>query len=153
VAIHAADYILTHPPEARRDDPSCGTCHRLQTFCVDCHVRSGLGTVPGQPGFFTGPNGRAARFHPPGWVDYQGGAPGPDHHRWEARRNLRACAGCHDEATCVRCHSTEATARLRASPHPPGFRRECGRARALNDRGCLKCHQTRDALDRICDGP
>lgn len=149
--IHTADFLRTHPAAARRDDPPCGTCHRLQTFCVDCHLRSGLGTEPGRPGVFPGRDGRAATFHPPGWTDYQGGAPGAGHHAYEARRNLRVCVGCHEESTCIRCHSAGATARLRASPHPPGFRRHCGAARAANDRGCLKCHGTRAALDRVCD--
>ncbi len=150
VEVHAADYVLTHPPEARRDDPRCGTCHRAATFCVDCHQRSGLGTVPGEPGFYRDRGAVSTRFHPPGWVDFEGGAPGAQHHRFEARRNLRACVGCHEESTCVTCHSPGATAALRASPHPPGFRRHCGRARAANERGCLKCHGSRDDLDRVC---
>jgi hypothetical protein len=150
VEIHAGDYILTHPPEARRDDPHCGACHRTQTFCIDCHQRSGIGTVPGEPGFFGASSARARRFHPPGWVDFARGAPGSQQHAWEARRNLRACVGCHEESTCVACHSPGATAVLRASPHPPGFSRYCGRTREANERGCLTCHGTREALDRAC---
>ena len=140
--IHPADYLSTHAAPARRNDPDCTKCHRLATFCVTCHTQAGVTDRPGRYEFA----GRA--FHPAGWVDYLGG---PSDHGTEARRNLRACVGCHEEDTCVRCHSTDATATLRASPHPPGFDRHCGRALDANARGCAKCHRDRAALERLCD--
>ena len=151
VEIHPADFILTHPPSARRDDPSCGTCHRSQSFCVDCHERSGLTDRRGRFQFGAGAN-QGHRFHPDGWVDYLGRSAEARHHRHEARRNLRVCVGCHREETCVRCHAVDATPSLRASPHPPGFAQRCRQTRGRNQRGCLKCHRSDRDLDRIC-GP
>jgi len=135
--VHPADYLATHAPPARRNDPDCTRCHRLQTFCVGCHRQAGVTDHAGPLEF------RGSDFHPSGWVDYLGG---PSDHGIEARRNLRACVGCHEERTCVRCHSTETTATLRADPHPPGFARRCG----VNRRGCAKCHSDPAALERLC---
>ncbi len=141
--IHPADYILSHAPQARRNDPDCTRCHRLQTFCVGCHAQAGVTDHPGPLEF----PGRG--FHPKGWVDDATG--GATRHGVEARRNLRACVGCHREATCVRCHAEGPASGLRANPHPPGFRRRCARALDANHRGCAKCHTDRATLERLCD--
>ncbi len=138
LAAHPGDYIATHAAPARRNDPDCTRCHRLATFCVDCHLRAGITDRAGPLEFA----GRA--FHPAGWVDYLGG---PSDHGTEARRNLRTCVSCHREDSCVRCHSTDATRTLRASPHPTGFRRHC----EANRRGCARCHTDSAALDRLCE--
>ncbi len=150
LSIHAADYILTHPAEARRDDPTCSTCHRAQTFCVDCHVRSGVTDQSG-PLMFNAAGNATRSFHPPGFVDSLGGVPSSAHHKFEARRNLKVCVGCHQEESCTRCHAVDAPAYLRASPHPQGFSRHCGRALRDNDRGCVKCHGSRAALEAMCE--
>lgn len=148
--IHPADYLLTHAVPARQAPAECGQCHRLQTFCVDCHTRSGVTPPPG--GLAYGLNGLAngRRYHPEGWNDAFGGVPGPEHHGFEARRNLDTCVSCHQEESCVRCHSVDSPVPQRASPHPPGFRRHCGTLERANATGCLKCHQDRSALDRLC---
>ncbi|MBW3535296.1 MAG: hypothetical protein KY453_08795, partial [Gemmatimonadetes bacterium] len=77
---HPGNYVLTHAVPARRNNPDCGSCHRLQTFCVGCHTLGGVTSAPGPLTFGTDASGRA-RFHPPGWTDLLGGAPGPEHHR------------------------------------------------------------------------
>ncbi len=141
--IHPADYLLSHPAQARRDDPACGKCHRLQTFCVGCHAQAGITDQPAPHGF----SGR--RYHPEGFVDPLGG---PSSHGLEARRNLRTCVSCHGEETCIRCHSDGATATLRVSPHPPGFDRHCGRALRVSGGGCRKCHTDAAKLERLCGG-
>ena len=150
IEVHPADYLLTHPIDARKDAPRCQTCHRTATDCIDCHVRSGVTDHNSARRFGAGAN-LGARFHPPGWVDEAGGMPGPNHHRFDARRHLATCASCHSESSCIVCHSADAPTSLRASPHPPGFRAFCGRARRLNDRGCLACHRDRAALDAACN--
>ncbi len=144
---HPGLFLLTHAPAARRNDPDCSACHRLQTFCVDCHAQSGV-TAEAGPLAFQATDG-ARRFHPPGFVGSLGGAPGPEHHRYAARANLASCVGCHRESTCVTCHAADAPAPVRASPHPPGF--DCGRVYAVNTRGCAKCHGDAEALRRLCD--
>ena len=147
VSIHPADYTHQHSVDARRDRPQCSGCHQPQRFCLNCHARSGVTMSPGsdlrkQP---RGPR----QFHPPGFVTQGGAKPGARHHGRAARRNLRTCVSCHQEADCVRCHSTVSPSSLRASPHPPHFR--CDRLFDVNIKGCLKCHQDRGSLRRACD--
>lgn len=151
LTIHAADYILTHPPEARRDDPQCSKCHRLQTFCRDCHLRSGVtAAVNTGLGFRDAANaGGLANFHS---ATFKGDVTSPDHHMYEARRNLRQCVGCHEENDCLRCHATLARGGSSSnSPHPGGFERVCGRILKVNDRACRKCHTDMAALAAECD--
>lgn len=146
VAIHAFDYVRLHGIDAKRSPDGCDGCHRAETFCLDCHVRSGVSIAPGPTQFGVGDG--TARFHPPGFAGSAFEPPGPGHHRVAARRNLRECVSCHRESECVTCHGVEAPIGLRAgSPHPPGF--DCG---ALGGamRGCVKCHADRGALVRLC---
>ena len=70
--IHPSDYVTLHVPDARRNVPDCSSCHRLQTFCIGCHQRTGVASDPtgGLPGvkpnnpFGTGTG--VKQFHPPG---------------------------------------------------------------------------------------
>ena len=151
LSLHAADYILTHPPEARRDDPQCSKCHRLQTFCRDCHLRSGVTAVTDTGlGFRDAANaGGLASFHS---ATFKGDVVSPDHHMYEARRNLRQCVGCHQESDCVRCHATlESGGSSLRSPHPADFERNCRRILKVNDRPCRKCHSDLAKLEAECE--
>jgi hypothetical protein len=164
---HGGDYVTLHQIDARKNDPNCSACHRLQTFCVGCHQRSGValdnpgGDVPVQPRAFG--SGRL-QFHPTGWVYFNGttspnGRDDPNHHSFQAQRNIRACASCHREETCLRCHTSARVASppgLRVtnmSPHGvPGTFRGSSRCQALlarNRRSCVKCHTGEDA--NSCD--
>lgn len=140
--IHAADYMTTHALDARAGTQNCQSCHRLQTDCLACHERLGMGVGPDSK-FGVG---SAQRFHPAGWA----GAPGtPQGHAPAAQRNIAACASCHAEDSCLACHATTGAARpgLNASPHGPGFASSAScRALSLhNRRVCLKCHPPTDA--------
>jgi cytochrome c7-like protein len=132
---HPGNYVLAHVVDARRGKPDCSACHRLQSFCVGCHEREGLGRR-GLTDF--DPTDPDRRFHPPGWASRSFG---PNRHAAEAKRNIGACASCHREDECLDCHSAQPGS-LKASPHPPGWRGSA-RCRALdrsNRRMCLKCH-------------
>ena len=144
---HANDYVRIHALEARRNQPDCSSCHRVQTFCVGCHSRSGL-SADGRASDFTrrlsGNDG--PRFHPTGWVNYADGTPiggvrGPQHHSIQAQRNIRQCAACHREEFCISCHSA-APAAIRINPHPRNWRnsRRCRTLAAKAQRMCLRCH-------------
>jgi len=150
--IHPSDYVSLHGNDARRNTPDCGSCHRNQTFCVGCHQRTGVASDPegGLPGhqpqnpFGTGTG--LKQFHPPGWVRDQSGAvittPSPASHSFQAKRNIRACASCHREESCLSCHSADPSRSIGVSPHGPHFG-ESARCKALsarNRRVCLKCH-------------
>lgn len=144
---HAGDYVALHAVEARRGTPDCSACHRAQSFCVACHERSGVGPRVNSGYARDGSSDGGAAFHPAGWAS---GAGGSNRHAREARRAITACASCHREDDCLRCHSAESTS-LRASPHGPGWQGSA-RCRALdrsNRRTCLRCHITADELG--CD--
>jgi hypothetical protein len=149
VAFHPNDYLSIHPIEARKESLSCNGCHRRQTFCLGCHERAGLTdarTINAPGSVSLGAAGR--RFHPPyeRWV-----APPrtPEHHSWQAERNLRACISCHREDTCLQCHSAlpGQNAPFQVNPHPPGFgdSNNCRALAARNGRMCLKCHAPGDS--------
>lgn len=144
LSLHPADYVRSHGIDARRA-ADCVGCHRQQTFCVDCHTRSGVAMGGGDR---LGRSPADGRFHPPAFVGVAGEPPGPGHHRRAARRNLRDCVSCHQESDCTPCHAADAPTGLRApSPHPPGF--DCATL-DRNARGCLKCHRDRGALEALC---
>lgn len=154
---HVGDYVSLHPIDARRGKPDCSACHRLQTFCVGCHARSGV-TADGRGGELVPPSqGPGRRFHPSGWVDVAGGAPvvgddtrGESHHAFEAQRNIRQCAACHRESFCLTCHSAQPTS-ARINPHPAGWRgsRRCEALLRGARRMCLRCHV--EAVPLSCD--
>lgn len=133
LSVHSPAYIEIHAQEAYRQSWSCTTCHTPQLFCRSCHAlaRAGsTGAAAPQPG---------VRFHPEGWL---GRTPGPDHGR-QARRNLMACASCHQEKDCVRCHAT-------LNPHPSTFIATCKTLLQRNARACVRCHTNPEALRAIC---
>jgi Cytochrome c7 and related cytochrome c len=150
--IHPSDYVSLHGNDARRNTPDCGSCHRNQTFCVGCHQRTGVapdpeGGLPGQkPQNPFGTGTGLKHFHPPGWVrDSSGGvigAPTSSSHSLAAKRNIRACASCHREESCLTCHSADPTRSIGVSPHGPHFgaTARCKFMAARNKRACLKCH-------------
>jgi hypothetical protein len=91
----------------------------------------------------------AKRFHPPYAVWVQ--APRtPEHHSYQAERNLRTCTACHREDTCLECHSAIPGGIGRytnVNPHPAGFAgsRTCQALASRNARVCLKCHAPNDS--------
>jgi hypothetical protein len=147
---HGNDYISRHPIEARRNDPNCGSCHRGQSFCLSCHERMGVvDAKTGRGNAFT-PNGGTRTFHPPGWSNTVA-TNNPNHHAWEAQRNLRQCVACHRQETCLQCHASNginqgAGQQNNVSPHPPDWAGS-NRCQSLADRNvrmCLRCHAASD---------
>jgi hypothetical protein len=134
---HPADYEQTHAADARRNTPDCSTCHRAQTFCVGCHVRSGIGSADTEFDQDTA----GARFHPEDWQT---------RHAEEARANIAACAACHREDDCLACHSAE-SGTPQVSPHGPGWRgsAKCEALSSKNPRMCERCHVSED--EQGCD--
>jgi hypothetical protein len=160
--IHPADYLTLHAMDARRNTPDCSACHRTQSFCVGCHQRSGVAPDPegGLPGRRAGnPFGGGTglkTFHPPGWARDTAGAvistPRASSHSLAAKRNIRACASCHREESCLDCHSTDPARGPTFSPHGPGFAgtARCRFLSARNKRVCLKCHAI-GAMELTCE--
>jgi hypothetical protein len=145
---HGNDYVSIHAIEARRDQPRCDGCHRRQSFCLGCHERLGVVDIrTGVDGAFV-PLGQK-RFHPTGWSDAVALGQ-PNHHKWQAERNIKQCAACHRQETCLECHATNSVGlggKMWVNPHPPDWRGS-GRCQALADRNprvCLRCHAPNDS--------
>ncbi len=142
--VHPNDWLTTHPVSARRDDPRCSSCHREQTFCLGCHRRVGVAMSD----MADRPATRA--FHAPGWM-----VTGPDHHRFEAQRNLQACVSCHAESDCVSCHGAFGIgAGSTGMPPLHGARfagADCRAQKRRNPRPCLQCHLPDDPQFVTCE--
>ncbi len=122
-SFHRGDFITRHALEASAAPARCATCHAPET-CDSCHVARGVSG-----------NSRGARSpHPPGWVTNSPTIASP--HGLEARRDILACASCHDQGpatNCIRCHQVGAYG---GNPHPRGWRS----TRSPNDQMCRYCH-------------
>ncbi|HUH02261.1 MAG TPA: cytochrome c3 family protein [Kofleriaceae bacterium] len=163
---HVGDYVTLHTIDARRNTPDCSSCHRLQTFCVGCHTRSGV-TPDARTSEFLGVTSgdSTRRFHPPGWISLERGQPktgdgarGVMHHSFQAQRNVRQCASCHREDFCTTCHSAQRAFHISAdrapftvNPHPNGWRNsaKCRALAAKAGRMCLRCHT--EVSEAHCD--
>jgi hypothetical protein len=141
---HPNDFLSMHAILAQQDSNKCMSCHRAQSFCQTCHQRAGV-TMSGPSSARAG----QGRFHPSSEV-FTSGARGPQHHGWEARRNLVACVSCHTERDCVVCHASKRGGGMGVDPHPAGFSARCQSAFSRNPRPCLVCHEADDAQIMGC---
>ena len=132
-SVHPPNFEVMHAVDARLDMGNCTDCHKAETFCAACHVRTRVSAIE--------PNDPPARvdFHPPGWLDTSA----PDNHAVAARRNIIECASCHQENDCVQCHRG-------VNPHPPEFRLNCSSWLQADPRACAKCHTDVRALRGRC---
>lgn len=143
--VHPNDFLSMHGQAARQDNPRCVSCHQEQTFCADCHRRTGVARDAPSA---TRPSGR--RFHPPP-AEWTNAPRSAKHHAWEAERNLNACVSCHTERDCATCHATRgASGGQGLNPHPLGFESKCKTAFSRNPRPCLVCHQSSDTFLQRC---
>lgn len=137
--VHPNDWMSMHPQAARQDNPRCVSCHQLQTFCADCHRRTGVARDVA-----SGNRQSGRRFHPAP-AEWTTAPRGPNHHAWEAQRNINACVSCHTERDCATCHATKGVnGGMGVNPHQSGFQSKCGLALRRNPRPCLVCHQQGD---------
>ncbi len=121
--VHRGDFITRHPMEARSQPATCLRCHQPST-CNACHVERGV----------SGGAVGSANPHPPGWVGPNAGS--RDFHGREAKRNLVACAACHDAGpatNCIVCHKVGGSG---GNPHPHGW----SSSRSTGASMCRYCH-------------
>ena len=123
VAIHPPNYAQLHAFDAQSDSAQCSNCHSLQSFCLGCHEQTGVGQVRR----FT-PTGNS--FHPDGFTDQ---VASPNFHGPMARMNLSSCVSCHEEESCIRCHSA-------INPHGDDFLGRCAAMIERNQNACVRCH-------------
>jgi hypothetical protein len=121
--VHRPDFISRHAIEAASQPSRCVRCHEPQT-CDACHLERGV----------SGNHVAGRNPHPPGWVGTS--AATRSFHGREARRDILACASCHDQGpatNCIRCHQVGG---FGGNPHPGGWRS----ARSVNEQMCRYCH-------------
>jgi len=94
---HTLNYKFTHGLDANQKSFECKTCHEQSTFCVSCHQNGGeliTGIAP--------TSHQMANFTTIG-VNTGGGL-----HSELARRDIDACASCHNvegrDPACIKCH-------------------------------------------------
>jgi hypothetical protein len=140
--IHPNDYLNMHAIEARMATQNCNSCHRDQSFCLDCHMRVGV-AESSPPGIKD-----SGRFHPAKsiWSDPPRK---PGHHAFEAERNLNACVSCHTERDCVACHGALGVG-AGFDPHTTGFVAGCATQFRRNPRPCYVCHECGDSVLTQC---
>lgn len=123
-SFHRGDFMSRHALEASASPTRCATCHAPET-CDSCHVASGV----------SGNAERSRNPHPPGWVTNATDARSA--HGVEARRDIVACASCHDQGpatNCIRCHQVGGYG---GNPHPRGWQS----SRSPRDQMCRYCHE------------
>jgi hypothetical protein len=141
-SIHPADYLNMHAIEARMETQRCNSCHRDQSFCLDCHLRVGVSQSSPTNAKDSG------RFHPPKeiWSDPPRKM---GHHSFEAERNLNQCVSCHTERDCVVCHGALGVGGG-FDPHKTGFVSGCATQFRRNPRPCFVCHEPSDKVLSQC---
>ena len=126
--IHRGDYLARHQVDVQANPASCRKCHG-SNFCKTCHEQEspkqllGSTVVQGNP-------------HPAGWDTNKASG---HFHGDAARRNIVACAGCHDQganSACVRCHQVGGLAGV--NPHPGSFKFKTGDI--SKNTMCRACH-------------
>ncbi|HEV8245349.1 MAG TPA: cytochrome c3 family protein [Polyangiaceae bacterium] len=121
--VHRGDFMVRHGIEAQAQPSRCATCHTPQT-CDSCHVERGV-----SGNLLAGRNPQ-----PAGWVGTN--ANSHSFHGTEARRDILACASCHEQGpatNCIRCHKVGAYG---GNPHPHGWKS----ARSESAEMCRYCH-------------
>ena len=128
--IHRGDYVGRHTVEAQAKPQDCRRCHG-SGFCDACHAANGFS--PSAIGNIVRPVS-----HGSGWVG------GPNRHGQEARRDVSACAACHDQQgpknTCVGCHAVSASTGTGINPHPASFLGNHSLGDVSKNSMCRACH-------------
>jgi hypothetical protein len=130
--IHRGDYQSRHMIDAGANPASCRKCHG-SAFCEACHTQRNLTQFSGM---------QPINKHPDGWgTDKAGG----NFHGTSARKNIVACAACHDSAgsaICVNCHKVGPSSLMGGanmpSPHPSSWNRKADEI--AKNAMCRACH-------------
>ena len=136
--VHDLNYRYTHPLDAKGKERTCATCHESATFCQECHS-PGEGLSLSKPEWHGGPD----------WGAMAGGVgTGGGRHGQLARRDIEACAACHetqgDDPTCLLCHTDRTVGRGNdPKTHRAGYADEGDAGGTWHDDDgavCFNCH-------------
>jgi len=122
--VHRGDFMVRHAIEARSQPARCLSCHTVQG-CDSCHAARGVSANVANP----------ANPHPPEWVGTNTSS--SNFHGTAARRDIVACAACHEAGpatNCIRCHKVGGYG---GNPHPRGWKS----ARGVDSEMCRYCHE------------
>ncbi|MGC3996661.1 MAG: cytochrome c3 family protein [Anaeromyxobacter sp.] len=125
--IHRGDYVSRHVIDAQAKPASCRACHG-SAFCESCHTQQGVTSL----------SINVRDPHPQGWGNDKSSG---HFHGDAARRNITACAGCHDNGTssvCVTCHQVGGIAGV--NPHPRAFLNKNDAGDISKNAVCKACH-------------
>ncbi len=123
--IHRGDFLSVHAIEARAEPAKCQRCHEASS-CEGCH------TARGVSGGLINPRNP----HPLEWV--RANPQALNFHGRAARRDILACAACHDQGpatNCIRCHRVGGYG---GNPHPNGRWPTSG---GIDQPMCGYCHE------------
>ena len=141
--VHDLNYRYTHGIDATNKSTECQTCHQTETFCVKCHEsKGGDFALEGiEPGSHSKPN----------FVTIGVGSGGGLHAQL-AKRDIEACAACHDvqgnDPTCILCHvDNDGIKGTNPKTHPSGFMMssEDGDWHSDANSICYSCHTDANA--------
>ncbi|MDX1395734.1 MAG: hypothetical protein R3195_15230 [Gemmatimonadota bacterium] len=118
---HIANFVQRHGAEAFGVQTTCTDCHSTEAFCRDCHTRSGVGVGSNESA------GGAYHDTRTSWLIGHGAS---------ARMGLEACASCHQQTSCLRCHSAKAG--WGVNPHGSGW--DPARVSERSLLSCAVCH-------------
>lgn len=125
---HPANFVVRHGAEAYAVRSDCTACHSTEVFCRTCHTNVGVGD--------SGLQGTNAYHNAqPDWITTHGVA---------ARQGMEQCSSCHQQDSCLRCHSAKFG--MRINPHGPDF--DPGRVADRSTQSCGLCHFG-DILERL----
>jgi hypothetical protein len=123
---HPVNFLQRHAAEAYSVRADCSSCHSTEVFCRTCHTNLGFGDDGAT-------RGNAFHDAQPDWLLAHGQA---------ARQGMEECASCHQQDSCLRCHSAKFG--WRVSPHGSDF--DPDRVADRSKISCGICH-TSDILE------
>jgi len=138
--VHDLNYKFTHGIDAKGRAADCQTCHRQQTFCMDCHM-DGSAAVGGVM-----PTSHEAVGFTTIGVGSGGGS-----HAQLAKRDMQRCATCHDtegnDPTCITCHvDRDGVKGSEPRTHASGFMKDVqGDWHTESASNCYVCHTDANA--------
>ena len=129
--IHRGDFVSRHAIEARGSAAQCLTCHSVSS-CDSCHALQGVSYAATA----SGGQGLSRTPHSLNFMDRTAS----DFHGRAARRDIVACASCHDQGPATNCIACHKSGRYGGNPHPAGFSSNLDRRTTPM---CQWCHEGR----------
>jgi hypothetical protein len=141
--VHDLGFRYTHGISARGKEAECGSCHQTQTFCTECH--GGKHEDYAMAGVMPSSHRKST------FTTALVGSGGGDH-AVLARRDIEACAACHDvngaDPTCIRCHfDSDGIKGTNPKTHKTGFKHDQdeGDWHTNSSSVCYNCHTDANA--------